>query len=251
MEEDNIENDQNPASEDIVRTDISDEQSIATDNSVSPEVSDANEAGTGVLCEKRLSAVESQIALCLQLIKEYSEKNNQGNETLERSIKEVMDAQNRCESKIVQNLKENSEFRYQVRQGMQHELDELKKQQSGEHIIPILKEIAAIYSDYHFMLGDEEFSPKMKKNLSALFEQIADLLSEYGAEVSVSMTGTPRNVRSTKIIHTIPSENQSQHNTVARSLKPGIIKDKIVLAYETVDVFVHSAGTNGDSAKSN
>ena len=191
-------------------------------------------------CEKKLETIEMQIASCIELIKNTAEKNN----NISQTLKEVADIQGRCESKIVQNLKENSEFRVQVRQGMQHDIDELKTVQSGEYLNPLLKEIAGIYSDYYFMMSDKEISPKMKNNLSALFEQIADLLCEYGAEVSVSKPGTPRNMRTTKIIHKVPTENQAQHNTGALSRKPGIIKGRAVLSYETLDVYVYAPGAN-------
>ena len=158
--------------------------------------------------------------------------------TLETMIASVVEKLDRNDRQLTQDLRENANFRIQVRQGMQHDLDELKAQQSGEQFNPILKEIATIYSEYQVLL-DEELPPRARKNLMALFEQLEDLLADYDAEVVRSEVGSVRQTRSCKIVNKVPTANSEIHNTIVVSRKPGVVRGRMVLYPELVDVYVY------------
>lgn len=157
--------------------------------------------------------------------------------TLETMIASVVEKLDRNDRQLTQDLRENANFRIQVRQGMQHDLDELKAQQSGEQFNPILKEIATIYSEYQVLL-DEELPLRARKNLMALFEQLEDLLADYDAEVVRSEVGSVRQTRSCKIVNKVPTANSELHNTIFVSRKPGVMRGRMVLYQELVDVYI-------------
>lgn len=158
--------------------------------------------------------------------------------SLETMIASLVEKLDRNDRQLTQDLRENATFRVQVRQGMQRDLDELKEQLSGEQFNPILKEIATVYSEYQVLL-DEDLSPRARKNLLALFEQLEDILDDYGAEVIRSEVGSVRKTRSCKIINKVLTPNNELHNTIVQSRKPGVIRGQVVLYQELVDVYVY------------
>lgn len=158
---------------------------------------------------------------------------------MEELIVAVTEKQDRNDRQLAQTLRENANFQIQVRQGMQKDIDALKKQQSGEQFNPILKEIASMYVEYQSLLEDENVSELSRKNLKALFEQLEDLLTDYDAEIIRSEIGSVRQTRSTKIIGKVPTAEQNKHNTIALSRKPGVLRGRTVLYPEFIDVFVY------------
>lgn len=166
--------------------------------------------------------------------------------SLESIVSSVAEKQDRNDRQLAQDLRENANFRIQVRQGMQHDLDELKAQQSGEQFNPILKEIATVYAEYQVLL-DEELPDRARKNLLALFEQLEDLLSDYDAEVIQSEVGSVRQTRLCKIINKIATPNSNLHNTIALSRKPGVVRGRTVLYQEFVDVYVYDSSMTENS----
>lgn len=156
---------------------------------------------------------------------------------LEQMISSVVEKLDRNDRQLTQDLRENATFRVQVRQGMQHDLDELKEQLSGEQFNPILKEIATVYSEYQVLL-EEDLPPRARKNLLSLFEQLEDILDDYGAEVIRSEVGSVRKTRSCKIINKVMTADNELHNTIVASRKPGVVRGQVVLYQELVDVYV-------------
>lgn len=168
-----------------------------------------------------------------------AEKTESVNGQIMRLLQDIFERQEYNGKKLMQSLRENANFQVQVRQGMQHDLDELKEQISGEQFTPILKEIATTYVEYQSILDDENISAPSRKNLKALFEQLEDILNDYGAEVFRSEIGSVRQTRTCKVIEKITTGQQEKHNTIAKSRKPGVIRDRVVLYPEFVDVFVY------------
>ena len=154
-------------------------------------------------------------------------------------LQAMTDRQEKTERMLTQALRENATFQQQVRQGMQHDLDELRQQLSGAPFNPILKEIANMYCEYQLLLEDTEISDKSRRNLTALFGQMEDLLADYDAEVVISKVGEERPKRQCRIINQVPTGDQAMHNTIAKSRRPGVIRDRQVLYHEFVDVFVY------------
>lgn len=159
---------------------------------------------------------------------------------LQAQMTAVAEKQDRNDRQLVQELRENATFRIQVRQSMQSELDDLREQQRGEQFNPLLKELAALYADYYFLLSGD-LSPVTRKNLGAMFDQLSDLLADYGVEVIITPEGQPRQNRLCKVASTIPVGDESLHNTVAHSRKPGLVRDRLVLCQEFADVYVYDS----------
>ena len=155
--------------------------------------------------------------------------------TMMRAMAEKLDRNDR---QLSQSLRENANFQIQVRQGMQKDLDKLRQQQLGEQFNPILKEIAAVYSEYQFLLA-EELPDRVHKNIRALLEQLGDLLEDNDAEICVTEVGTVRPMRQCKIVQKIPTGKKEMHNTIALSRKPGVVRDRVILYPESVDVYVY------------
>ena len=157
------------------------------------------------------------------------------------NVRELLELQERFSHQLTQVLRENINFQNQVRQGMYHELEDLKEQQRGEQFTPLLKEIAAVCVEYRRLLSEESLSDNVRRTLQLLFDQLEDILADYGAELSVSNVGEPRRPLLTKIINTISTGEQSMHNTVAKSRRPGVVRNGFPLYREYVDVYVFDA----------
>ena len=157
------------------------------------------------------------------------------------AVRELLEAQEKNSHQLTQVLRENVNFQNQVRQGMYHELEMLKEQQRGEQFTPLLKEIAAVCVEYRRLLSEESLSDNVRRTLRLLFDQLEDILADYGAELFVSSVGEPRRPLLTKIINTIATPEQSMHNTVAKSRRPGVVRNGFPLYREYVDVFVYDS----------
>lgn len=166
------------------------------------------------------------------------EKETERTDQLLQLLQSVLEKQERNSRQLAQSLRDNATFQIQVRQGMQGDLDKLKEQMNGEQFNPLLKEIASIYVEYQSLLEDESISGRSRQNLSALFEQLADLLNDYDAEIFRSAPGSVRQTRVCKVIGKTPTGQQELHNTIAASRKPGVVRGRTVLYPEFVDVFL-------------
>ena len=163
-------------------------------------------------------------------------------------VKELVDQQERNSKQLTQVLRENINFQSQVRQGMYREIELLKEQQRGEQFTPLLKEIAAVCVEYRRLLGEENLSDNVRRTLQLMFDQLEDILADYGSELSISRVGEPRRPLLTKIINTIATGDPTLHNTVAKSRRPGVVRAGYPLYREYVDVFVYDESL--DAAKS-
>ena len=152
-------------------------------------------------------------------------------------MRELVDQQEKNTRLLTQVLRENVNFQNQVQQGMYQELESLKEQQRGEQFTPLLKEIAAVCVEYRRLLGEENLSDNVRRTLQLMFDQLEDILADYGAELSVSQVGEPRKPLMTKLINTIAT----MHNTIAKSRRPGVVRNGYPLYREYVDVYVYDA----------
>lgn len=200
--------------------------------------------------EKQMEAVSDQMTSVVvpavrRIETNLSAMNQQPSSALEERISALEKVVTSLEQKqdqqgkyLIQDLRDNNAFKIQVRQGMQHDIDELKKVASGAVFDSILKEIATVYSDYYFLL-DEEMPARLHSNIEAFLSQLEELLEQYDCEVFRSKVGEPRRVRMCKCINKVMTGDESMHNTVAKSYRPGVQKDRIVFCPETVDVFCY------------
>lgn len=165
-------------------------------------------------------------------------------------INEIFEKQERNSRLLNQVLRENVNFQNQVRQGMYAEIEEMKKQQRGEQFTPILKSLAAICVEYRTVLNDETISANTRRTLQLMFEEMEDILADYGAEIFSSKVGEPRRPLITKIINTISTNIKENHNTIAKSRRAGVVRNGRPLYREFVDVFVFDP-TFEDKAENN
>ena len=164
-------------------------------------------------------------------------------------INEIFEKQERNSRLLNQVLRENVNFQNQVRQGMYNEIEEMKKQQRGEQFSPILKSLAAICVEYRTVLNDDTLSANTRRTLQLMFEEMEDVLAEYGAEIFNSKIGEPRRPLLTKIINTISTNNKENHNTIAKSRRPGVIRNGRTLYREFVDVYVYDPNAGGKKSE--
>ena len=176
---------------------------------------------------------------------DLSIKNDLNN--LSTLVAELIDKQDKNARQLTQVLRENVNFQNQVRQGMQNELIQLKEQQRGEQFTPLLKEIATVCVEYRNLLNEESISDNVKRTLQLMFEQLEDILADYGAELSVSQVGEIRKPLLTKVINTIATDDEKKHNTIAKSRRPGVIRSGHPLYREYVDVYVYDASLSAKS----
>lgn len=159
----------------------------------------------------------------------------------EEMLKDVYEEQKKISRRLIQALRENVNFQNQVRGGMQEELEIFREQQRGEQFTPILKAIAAVCVEYRTLLDDESIIGRSRRKLQLLFDELEDILADYDAEVFSSMKGEPRRALLTKVISTVATANVELHNKVARSRRPGVIRNGRPLYREYVDVYVFDA----------
>ena len=162
-------------------------------------------------------------------------------------IADMSDKLDKNARQMTQVLRENVNFQNQVRQGMQNELVMLKEQQRGEQFTPLLKEIATVCVEYRNLLNDETLSDNMRRTLQLMFDQLEDILADYGAELSTSQVGEVRKPLLTKIINTIATDDESKHNTVAKSRRAGVVRNGHPLYREYVDVYVYDPSLSSKS----
>lgn len=166
------------------------------------------------------------------------------------TLEKILDLQNKNSRQLVQSLRENVNFQNQVRQGMQRELDTLKEQQRGEQLTPILKAIATVYVEYKKILSDEAVPRRSRRTLSLMFDELEDILAEYDAEVFTSAVGETRRPLLTKIVNTVTTDDKNLHNTIAKSRRPGVIRNGRPLYREFVDVYVFDATAGSKKSES-
>ena len=210
------------------------------------------------ILDKRITEISNELG-CLSEIKQMLTDNSicksdtaalsSKMSQLEKCISDIAAKQDRNDRQLSQTLRENAAFQVQVRQGMQKDIDSYKEQLSSGRFDPILKEIATVYVEYQGLLDDGSMSERSRKNISAMFEQLGDILTDYGAEIRNSEPGRLRQTRVTKVIGKIPTGDSEKHNTVAVSRKPGVIKDRVVLYPEFVDIYVYDPNENAEEEK--
>ena len=178
--------------------------------------------------------METQSEFCAE--ESSSEQNS-----LAATLEKILDLQQKNSRQLVQSLRENVNFQNQVRLGMQRELDELKEQQRGEQFTPILRAVAAVCVEYRRLLTDETISKRIRRTLGLMFDELEDILAEYDAEIFTSTIGEQRRPLLTKIINTVTTADKNLHNTIARSRRPGVIRNGRPLYREFVDVYVYDS----------
>lgn len=179
-----------------------------------------------------------------------AEETTSEQDELAATLDEILELQQKNSRQLEQSLREEMLFKNQVRIGMQRELDTLKEQQRGEQFTPILKSVATVFVEYQKLLADESIPRRMRRTLRLMFDELEDILAEYDAEVFTSAIGEQRRPLLTKIVSTVPTADKNLHNTIARSRRPGVIRNGRPLYREFVDVYVYDASAGNSGKKS-
>ncbi len=185
--------------------------------------------------------METQTETCAE---EMTEQNQ-----IAATLEKILELQNKNSRQLVQSLRENVNFQNQVRQGMQKELETLKEQQRGEQFTPILKSVATVCVEYRKILSDDAVPKRLRRTLGLMFDELEDILSEYDAEVFSSAVGEQRRPLLTKIVNTVTTNDKNLHNTIARSRRPGVIRNGRPLYREFVDVYVYDGNAGGKKSE--
>ena len=170
-------------------------------------------------------------------------------EPLAATLEKILELQQKNSRQLVQSLRENVNFQNQVRLGMQKELETLKEQQRGEQFTPILQSVASVCVEYRKLLTDESVSRRTRRTLKFMFDELEEILSEYDAEIFTSTVGEPRRPLLTKIVNIVATANKNLHNTVAKSRRPGVIRNGRTLYREFVDVYVYDSNAGGKKSE--
>jgi hypothetical protein len=157
-----------------------------------------------------------------------------------KKIEESGEAYQNLEQKVIQTLRENSNFQIQVRQNMQKELEDAKKKLSGDIFIPLLKEIAELYVEWQDVLCDLE-DGVAKRKVQGIFEVLEEILEEYGCEFGTSEIDSKRRTKYSKLKNKVATGIKEKHETVAQSHNSWIVKEPFVLYPEYVDIYVYDA----------
>lgn len=153
-------------------------------------------------------------------------------------IEESGEVYKNLEQKVIQTLRENSNFQTQVRQNMQKELEDVKKKLSGDIFIPLLKEIAELYIEWQDVINDLE-DGVAKRKVKGIFEILEEILEEYGCEFGISEIDSKRKTKYSKLKNKVPTSDKGKHETIAKSYNQWIVKEPFVLYPEYVDVYVY------------
>ena len=191
----------------------------AENETVPPNTNQDNETST-----ETISVEGKQILDEVSLVFEKIEENGVSYQNLEQ--------------KVIQTLRENSNFQIQVRQNMQKELEDAKKKLSGDIFIPLLKEISELYVEWQDVLNDME-DGVAKRKVRGVFEVLEEILEEYGCDFGISETDSKRRTKYSKLKNKIPTGCKEKHETIAKSYNPWIVKEPFVLYPEYVDVYVY------------
>lgn len=131
---------------------------------------------------------------------------------------------------------------------MQAELDGYHKIDKGRIYEPILRDIAHVVVNSYFVpdiIEDE----RIRRSFSYVIEELIQMLDDYGAHMQKSEPGEKRNPHYCQIIHRIPTDDPSLHDTIKESHAIGFYVENRPLIREQVDVYAYVKPRPSDSQK--
>jgi molecular chaperone GrpE (heat shock protein) len=127
-----------------------------------------------------------------------------------------------------------------IQDSMQAELEQHRSNLFRQLFDPILSAIAHIYADYIGNVGKID-DPKLRNNMSNMFDDIEQILTENGVEAHISTVGEQVSKRFSRIRDKVSTANKELHGTVIRSHNTGFHIGPRVLVPENVDVYIFDA----------
>jgi len=121
---------------------------------------------------------------------------------------------------------------------MQDELERFREQEKGRIFDSFLTELAKMYSD-NINVIKEITDEKLQKRFKYMFEDLLQLMLNYGVEKQESEIGDKRNPKHCQVIERIITNDQIQHDTVAKSMNIGFFIENRTLVKEMIHVNVY------------
>jgi len=121
---------------------------------------------------------------------------------------------------------------------MQDELERFREQEKGRIFDSFLTELAKMYSD-NINVIKEITDEKLQKRFKYMFEDLLQLMLNYGVEKQESEIGDKRNPKHCQVIERLITNDQIQHDTVAKSMNIGFFIENRTLVKEMIHVNVY------------
>lgn len=121
---------------------------------------------------------------------------------------------------------------------MQAELDDYHKIDKGRIYEPILRDIAHVVVNSYFVV-DNIADEKIRRSFAYVIDELIQTLDDYGAHMQRSEPGEKRNPHYCQIIHKIPTNDPSLHDTIKESHAIGFYVENRPLIREQVDVYAY------------
>ena len=121
---------------------------------------------------------------------------------------------------------------------MQAELDDYHKIDKGRVYEPILRDIAHVVVNSYFVV-DNIADEKVRRSFAYVIDELIQTLDDYGAHMQKSEPGEKRNPHYCQIIHKIPTNDPSLHDTIKESHAIGFYVENRPLIREQVDVYAY------------
>ena len=122
---------------------------------------------------------------------------------------------------------------------VENELNRYQEIDRGRAFDGILTEIARLYSD-NVAVADEISDTRAQKQIRYMFLDLLQMLETNGVLKQESNVGEKRNTRHCQVVERIPTEDPSEHDTVAKSLSIGFYVDNRTLIKERIHLFIKS-----------
>ena len=161
-----------------------------------------------------------------------------GIDQLGREVKAITESSNKTAVEIREMHKlYHNEFANRLK-SMQDELERYREIDKGKVFDGILAEVAKLYSD-NVTIVDDIADEKIKKRFHYMFLDMLQILENNGVFKQESKQGDKRNTRHCQVIERISTNDQTAHDTVAKSVNAGFYIENRTLVKEMVHIFIY------------
>ena len=123
------------------------------------------------------------------------------------------------------------------------ELEQYHEIDRGRAFDDVLSSIAGIYIDYEDLPSTIE-DEKLRKRVNYILLDILQVLESYGVKIQKSNDGDERNLRLTKVIDYVETDNPELHGKIASSRRTGFGRANNALVKELVSIYKIKKGSN-------
>ncbi len=159
------------------------------------------------------------------LEKEISEINTSLENLSDKLFSEIREIHKVCQNFIAGSLRD-----------AEAELDQYHEIDRGRAFDDVLSSIAEIYIDYED-LPDSIEDENLRKRVNYILLDILQVLESYGVKKQKSIDGEERNLRLTKVIDYVETDNFDLHGKIAASRRTGFGRANNALVKELVSIY--------------